>query len=242
MMIKNQSLIFTLLCLFTAIAEQLQLFPGFYRMGTATILVWSSYYFYKVNIKKHSNLYIKGLNILTILVAVYGIAHVFSHEVVYKRNGVIVPNYAYIVQYLASILPVYSFYYFRTKNTINEDNIKKFFVLIFIVYAVIFFSNLFTGTLVVDEFDSKTNNFGYLFVSLIPFVYLIKQNSKLKLLILILVFVFITISAKRGAIFVGGISALIYIYNQYKLKFSVKNVIVTAMIVTIIGFVINSSV
>jgi len=73
-------------------------------MASAAIIVWSFYYFYKVNTLLRPGIYIKGLTIITLLIIIYGFALLFSNTVIYKLNGERLQNYAYYCLYTRFII------------------------------------------------------------------------------------------------------------------------------------------
>ena len=61
-----------------------------------------------------------------------------------------------------------------------------------------------------------TNNTGYLFATLFPFVYFFKKNQIIQYVILAILFIFTILAIKRGAILVALVCILCFIINQFK--------------------------
>ena len=222
----NEFTLYTLLCIFSLLINTFDLIPGFYRISSGLLIMWSWFYMYKCNNHYVTNLYIKGLNFIYIVIAIYGIILIFSDVVMYKNNGFKVPNYAYFVQYSMSILPIYAFYYFTRKGYINTGTVKKLFFVFLICYIIVFFKQFLTGNLD-NVLEQRTNNHGYYFVPLISLLFLVKIRKNEKTILLALIFLFILFSAKRGAILVGGIAVVIYYFYYSKQKLSVSNLLIT---------------
>ena len=89
-----------------------------------------------------------------------------------------------------------------------------------------------------------TNNIGYMFVCLSPFIYLLKDKKKQIILLLAAVF-FVILSAKRGAILLEFLFLFYYLYNTYlKGRISLGRILMVAVvlgIVAIIGYKIMVS-
>lgn len=60
------------------------------------------------------------------------------------------------------------------------------------------------------------NNLAYVFVNLIPFVFLFRQRRILSALLMLILMIFIIQGAKRGAIFAGAIGLVMYFILQVK--------------------------
>jgi len=78
----------------------------------------------------------------------------------------------------------------------------------------------------IDNVGDMTNNHGYLFASLIPMLFLVKQKLSQNMILLVVIMIFIVFSAKRGAILVGSVSFLIYYIFNFKKKMTLKNVLI----------------
>ena len=67
-----------------------------------------------------------------------------------------------------------------------------------------------------NDAEEITNNMGFLFVALMPGVVLFKNNIKLQYSLLIVCMIFIMMGMKRGAIIVGVVSLIYYLYFNFK--------------------------
>lgn len=180
----------------------------------------SFYYLYKVNIKLHcTNSGIKAINILLLLVSLYGVWLILGGEDVaaYGKTYLKYSRFYYLKAFLLSLLPVYFFYYHFRKDPLNSKEIQVLFCLFTISYILQFYSN--ANILAGDDEDGEiVNNMGYYFLSLIPLLYLIKDKIYLKFALLLMIMIFIMMSLKRGAIIIGILCFLLFIKNSYKLS------------------------
>lgn len=143
---------------------------------------------------------------------------------------------------LISLLPFYPNYYFSRKGILRSKHLIIFFFVMLIISILQFFYNREQILLErVSGNEDVVNNAAYMFVNLIPFVFLIKKRKIISLLsILILVF-FIIQGSKRGAILTGSVGVLIYIYYQLRTiekKHRVKGYFITAIGIVVLGYFI----
>ena len=67
-----------------------------------------------------------------------------------------------------------------------------------------------------SDADDVTNNMGYLFVALIPMAAVYKNKISLQYALLIVCMTFIVMGMKRGAIIVGCLSLIYFLYYDYR--------------------------
>lgn len=177
----------------SAIAKVLLILFVFYSIKYAVL----------VNIEFKINPFIKSINWLVMMFAIYGILRVVwgdDGSWAYQNDPT-----TYLKDYLISILPIYAFYYFARKGEINED---WFFYMafVFLLVAVMQFYREQTVRLATAWRKEVTNNTGYVFLGLIPCVIFIKKKPIYQFAFLSIVLVFILQSMKRGAILVAAVS------------------------------------
>jgi hypothetical protein len=117
---------------------------------------------------------------------------------------------------LGCMLPFYPFYYYAEKDEIKKSDLLRFFLIMLPVVILQFFLNrnqLISAAISGDE-DVVTND-AYLFVSLIPFIFLIR-NKIISGALMGMTIIFVILGAKRGAIVACSVGLLIYFYYQIK--------------------------
>lgn len=113
-------------------------------------------------------------------------------------------------------LPFFPFYYLAKKGKLHEKHLIRFFLLIFIVTVLNFnYAEQEILSARISDNENVVNNIGYQFTVLIPYVYLLRNRIISMLTILVIMF-FIIQSAKRGALIVGTIGLIFFIYHQLK--------------------------
>ncbi|MEB8344828.1 O-antigen ligase family protein [Flavobacteriaceae bacterium KMM 6898] len=122
---------------------------------------------------------------------------------------------------LGALLGFYPFYYFAYKGRINYKTFELFLIVIIPIIILQFFYNQANY---IDKFDNENvvNNVAYLFVLILPFLFLIR-NRIIALTLLAVILYFVIQGAKRGALFAAGLGTMAFIYYIFKnIKFSSK--------------------
>lgn len=194
------------------------------QMITLTTMLMGLYYTVKVMAMKGKPVYFKGLNLLFFIFVVYGLVLLFSdHHYVIKAKRFgdgTVSNFSFLKNIFLSLPNIYTFYYFSTKKYLTEKLLKGWVFALFGVAVFRFFDNQMSAIQVqllegIDS-DEVTNNMGYLFVALIPSVALFRNKSLLQYGMMIFCMAFIVLGMKRGAIIVGVLLMLYFLYFNYR--------------------------
>ncbi len=115
------------------------------------------------------------------------------------------------------MLPFYPFYYFARKNELKANHLVVFFLVMLPITIFQFFTYRNNVLLEAGSTDKDVvNNISYSFISLMPFVFLIKGRRLLSGAAMALLMLFIIQGAKRGAMIAGAIGMVIYFYFQLK--------------------------
>lgn len=183
------------------------------------LMVMSFYAFFMVNMYYKTGPYLKWLNVVLLVVTIYGLALFFSGLALYPdeynlKTGL---QFGYLQRIYLSVLPIYAFYYFTIKDNLSEDNMKMVF-LSFLLFSILMY---YQNYLFISEWtgnDEITNNRGYYFVPLILMLALFKMKDIWKYVLLLVVYAFIMMAMKRGAILVGTVALLLYLKHHLKAK------------------------
>ncbi|KAA6348155.1 hypothetical protein EZS27_004361 [termite gut metagenome] len=115
----------------------------------------------------------------------------------------------------------YPFYYFSLKGWLNKKKLIIFFLIMIPITIIQYYVNISSHNVSFNE--NFTNNVSYSFVQLIPFVFLIDKKRKLTPWMLIAILLsFTLLGSKRGAIIVGSIAIILYLYFQLKTTKTIK--------------------
>lgn len=177
-------------------------------------------------------IYFKGSNTLLIIFCIYGIIPIIFGGSVYHEHGDLSPA-SYMVGVLRSFLPVYAFFYLSRLGLITENKVKCWLFVFFVAYLY-FFVTFSIHKMENTMKDGITNNLGYLFVSLIPFVYLFRGKLFIQYVIATVLLTFSILSMKRGAILIAAILYFIFVLKQFGLASKRMKIVVVIVFVCIL--------
>ncbi len=189
----------------------------------------SGIYFVKVMITKHKKSLF--LNAWTALLIINILGFIFTGN--YSRD------LGMIKGVLMSLLSFYPFYYLSGTGQLKSKHLI-FFLYILIpvtISSFYFYRNQILSELSYEREDI-VNNIAYSFVSLIPLVFLIKKRLLSVAAMMVLMF-FIIQGGKRGAIVVGALGLMMYIYYQMRTvnkKYKVRGYILISIVAVVIGY------
>ena len=178
------------------------------------IMLMSIICFIKVIIKPTNLPILKALNVLTIMFIIYGVFNiVFEYPI--KTSWNIIPTDFYLKNLLNSLLPIYSYYYFAQNGYIT----KKWIICFAIVFLVIAFGRYIVSLHKamerrLAEGNEVTNNAGYYFVALMPLACFFNKRPLFQYIYLALCMVMILAAMKRGAILIGSVCMIWFLYRS----------------------------
>lgn len=208
----------------------------------AIILLISFYNMFYINIKYKLPTYFKGLNILLLMFIIYGVILIVSGEKIYKGN-VLISNINYIKEIIISILPIYSFYNFSIKNKITEKNIRIWSILFILVAICRYWFNYQKLTEDIVVYGSQqieiTNNIGYSFLAILPLAFFWYKKPIIQYIIVGLIMFFILSAMKRGAIMIGSVCMVWFLYQTLKTSSRNRKILIILLCLAIILFAVN---
>lgn len=166
--------------------------------------------------------YFKGLNMLILMFTIYGFAHIMLNPsmVYYAGAGVSIQSYNYIKSIYLSLLPIYPFYYFTKKGYLTADRLRLWGVILLISVTFSYFRMQQAILQALREkgssFEESTNNMGYLFLSCIPLLVLYRKKPLIQFAALAFVMAFVVMGMKRGAIVVGAVVSVYFMWQAIK--------------------------
>lgn len=168
---------------------------------------------------KNNPIYFKGFNMLILLFTVYGIALIVTSPstLYYPLSGKDMPSYNYIKSIYLSLLPIYPFYYYAKKGYLTEKRLQ-IWGLIFLASVTLSYFRMQRDALaeLLEEGSSAeevTNNMGYLFLSILPMLVIYRKKPLLQFATFAFVMVFLIMGMKRGAIAIGFVSAIYFMWQ-----------------------------
>lgn len=177
----------------------------------------------------------RSINILIILFSIYGLYHIFFGPKIYLF-GTPVRNGTYLVSFLRSFLPIYTFYVFTVKGYLTPK-VLKFWSLIFLLIFIFIFLWTSHQRFLQTSKTEFVNNVGYLFAIIIPSVYYWKRDI-IQFLYIGICFAFIIFALKRGAMLIAACVIIMFIFYKFRSSKNIKKFTTTILIglVSIIGY------
>ena len=198
-------------------------------------LLVSLYCCYLVLNRYPINPFFTTINLLIVLFVLYGTFSVLENSVIVNAaNGVVVNTGSFMIGALRTFVPIYAFFIFTELGYISEKTIRIWFW-IFLVQSIII--NLMMK-FSFEADDLRTNNTGYLFVSLFPLIYFFRRHTLLQFLIISVFLFFVISSVKRGAILCLSIGVFYFLWNKLT-TVSVSHKIVI-LFVCLLFFIVGS--
>jgi len=227
---------------------------GFVAQGIQyVILLMSLYYAVYANQKYKLPVYFKGLNVLLIMFAIYGMILILSGEqIVLQATYTVTTNTTYLKSILLSLLPIYAFYVFTRQGYLTEKSIRFWFFVFFVLAIRSFFRSQERHLEAALEASSSstefTSNVGYTFVALLPALVYFQKQRMLQYILMVACAYFIVAAMKRGAIICGAVCIVWFLaVNLKKTKRNRRflvlllSVIVFAALAYIYYYMLNSS-
>lgn len=198
------------------------LFPKgtlFTQLLIAVLLLVSLYYIFVANTQYKVPVYFVGLNILLAMFFVYGTyLMVGGYDAAdYAKQ---VDSFSYLKGILISLAPIYPFYVFSKQGLVSEKFLEICFFVLFGVTIANYYQNyqeqLYMALLIGSNAEEFTNNVGYEFLSLIPFCVFFSKRPVLQYVALGSCMVFLFMAMKRGAIIIGVLCIIWFIWNNLR--------------------------
>ncbi len=167
-----------------------------------------------------------------------GTVWAYTGDLASTRGGTIVNPLDYFKRILISLTPFFAGYYFSKKGQLGEKVMLVFFL--FLIIDTVF-SFYFNNERVLSRYstvkEEVTNNISYNFVGLLLFIPLLSKRIYWGYAGMGVLFYYIMIGAKRGAIIIGFLLAILNVF--YLLRSSGKDVkkIIRNFFIGLVGLV-----
>lgn len=188
-------------------------FSFFGRVFFVMFFILSVYYFFKTIIEYKLPTCLKMLSFCLVLIVSYGsLLALMGIDIMWGRSA---DRYFYLIIHLQSILPIYAFYYFAKKQLIDDGWFRKIFVLFF-VFTFIIFRNAQMIKLEAQGTEETVVNEAYGFLALFPIMVFFQKKPIIQYFGLLLILFFLLSGFKRGAIILGGICFLVFLWHSLR--------------------------
>lgn len=223
---KTKFLSFSNIYIFLWLVYSLQTFifggqGGIYSRVIVMFLMGVSVYYFVYTLNHYKTpSYMKGLSVLLAMFTIYGVLLILSPSTFKGAEGEIVPKYRYILNIFISLLPIYPFFVFTCQGKINEEILRKWVFIFFVIVTLQYFQHLQQRLQEAMEMGSSqeefTNNFGYEFLSMIPLMAFFSKRKWIQYAGLAYAMIFMLMAMKRGAILVGSICVLWFLFRSFR--------------------------
>ena len=186
----------------------------------AVLLLWSIFLTLKVNVDYKLPIFFKALNIFVITLSFYGIILIMGNESLYMDNILSsrVSKLDFLKTLYMSLLPIYVMFHYVKRNILTDSLIRLFLVfwLLITIFLYIRVQQEFQIKMVElghNEDREMTNNIAYDFLHLFPLLFLWNRKPLFQYLFAAFIFAFIMSGMKRGAILIGAVCLIWFLYR-----------------------------
>ena len=164
-----------------------------------------------------------AVNCFLFMTTIYGVLLILGGEelfVVMDNLHIKTSNFDYLKNIYMSLLPIYVYYYYTIKGELKLQHILIFIIVLFCIYIANYLND--RAQAIIRSIENRsimegfTLNIGYKFLALLPLIALYKRNPLLQYLFTMISLFFIVICMKRGAILIGVICFLLFLYTMLK--------------------------
>lgn len=206
----------------------------------AVFLSISLYCVVKIHFQSDIPSLFKIMDILLIVSTLYGLIMMFDGQQYFiKESCEYYPKIEFLKNIYSSLLPIYTFYYFSKQGLISQKNICCWTIVFVIIATIVFWADhqakLESALAMGWTNDEFTNNNGYVFLSFLPLLFFFNKHKTIQYGLLIYILVFILMSMKRGAILIGALALIWFVYRTFKA--SSKNSRIALLVIVSIALI-----
>lgn len=202
------------------------------RASYAVFYAISFWCFFKSLKYWNSSAFLRSLTFMFGLVMVYCLFLMLTGTSGFKRE--LNPT-NYTLLYVASVLPIYSFYYFGRKGMLSSYWFMVMTILFCInAYALYYQNEQRMLEMLVGGSEDFTNNSGYLIVSLLPLMAFFNKRSIIQYVGLFFIMAATIICFKRGAILVGFLAIAYFILKKLNVKNTFRRITTIALVAVLL--------
>ena len=178
--------------------------------------------------------FLKSVSMLCLMYIIYGVINILCGREDFGSFHV--SSFIYLKNSLNSLLPIFVFYDLSRRGFLTTDKIKKYIIL-FIPLTVVLFVKFQSLMLLDSGKDEMTNNLGYMFVSLLPYVYFFYRRPLFQYVIIGILMTFVAVAVKRGAILIFILGTVYFLFTTFKNGSRRKKIVNILLLLILITFV-----
>lgn len=188
----------------------------------------------------------KGLAVFLAVLSIYGLFLMLFSSTLQKNSGEFVSSYSYLQKLFSSLLPVFPVYVFTLQGKFNKIILQRWIPVFFVVATLVFYQEQQQRLLQAIQAGSRqeefTNNFGYEFLALLPLLAFFSKKKILQYFGIAYAMVYMLMAMKRGAIIIGFICIVYFMYFSFKDEKNgkrIRNVLLSIVIMAVIYYAFN---
>lgn len=206
----------------------------------AIIMLLSFYYVFIVNTQyKVLPGFLRILNVFLLMLTAYGVVLMLSGTTIYVDfvlSGA-TSKISFLKTAYMSLLPIYAFYHFGKTKLLTGDIIRLLSLFLLIVTTISFIRNqnemLAEALMDGSSREEFTNNIAYNFLGLLPLAFFWHKKPLIQYLFAAYIFIFIIAGMKRGAILIGAVCFVWFIYRTWKVAHGKQRALITVLTILI---------
>ena len=213
---------------------------GIGQMLLLAIMLISGYYFVKVNTTYKLPLPIKVLNVFIGVMSVYGVMLMFDPTPLYFDFEFTqsVAKLEFLKSLYISLLPIYAMFDFAKQRLLTEESMRGLSIVLIIFTTILYFHEQDLMLQKAMELGSSqeefTNNTSYKFLHIFPLLFFWRRRTVIQFLLMGYIFTFIVMGLKRGAISIGVVCMLWFMYRMLVLSSRKTRLIIFALTILLI--------
>lgn len=190
------------------------------QMILLIIMCISAFYFVYVNRKWKVPPFMRVLNLFIAVMTIYGLALMLDPTPIYADFILSEPlsKSGFLKAIYISLLPVYVMYYCTKRGELSASTIRVITCVLLLSVTLTYFREqeelLRRAIERGSQQEEFTNNTGYQFLALFPLLFFFQRRPIVQYVLMSYIFVFIILGLKRGAIVIGAICLLWFLYRM----------------------------
>ena len=176
---------------------------------------------------------LKAAFVLIIMYTIYGSINIMFGDSLTPSNHYSYGRYVYLQAALNSLAPIFLFYYSAMDGKLTNDRIRIYLPILIVICILLYYKNESIKLLDTNK-DGMTNNIGYMFITLIPFLFFYSKKPILQHLLMGIILLYVFMGMKRGAILIATITSVVLLYANVKNSSRWMKVLFTILSITVV--------
>ena len=234
----NNCTLYILLWVIYSLQGTLYASGGIISRGLLVVLMLMSiYYAIKVNNSgQRLPSFLRVLNVFVAMITLYGVVAILDPTpLIVTGDGLYAPiaKFEFLKTAYISLFPIYVFYYFAKKGILTEETIRFISIILLINTTVSFVeaqnSMLADAMAMRSSREEFTNNVAYTFLQLMPLAFFWRRKPIMQDLDGMYIVAFLVMGMKRGALLIGAVCLIWFIYSSWRSARGTQKVIIAAL-------------